>query len=207
MNDEQLDRWRTYPAYNEACATCGVPADLHKLPADAPSGSPHSLWGDVDTCRVFVRSRPPRAAYGSLDHAPDIIYLVLTGESSDTTVEAAYLEPDPAQRMAEACGGRVDCVPIGRHLDKLALGLRPFMVAIAYDLTRAWPEMPDDRNAPDAYVLPFSTKSVLVSCWATDRAHAVGIAADLRAQWVAAGSPYVSYPWQPSKSDRKPAGV
>jgi hypothetical protein len=53
-------------AYNEACATCGKPRDLHKGPNDAPSGSLHSTWGDVDTCRTFVRCSPPRAAYGTL---------------------------------------------------------------------------------------------------------------------------------------------
>jgi N6-adenosine-specific RNA methylase IME4 len=54
------------PYYNEACASCGVPCDLHKSEKDAPSGSPHAVWGDVDACRMFTRCNPPRAAYGVL---------------------------------------------------------------------------------------------------------------------------------------------
>jgi hypothetical protein len=53
------------PWYNEACATCGVPADLHRGPDDPPETTPHSAWGWL-TCRQFVRCDPPRAAYGEL---------------------------------------------------------------------------------------------------------------------------------------------
>jgi len=56
--------------YNEACATCGVPKDIHRGPADpvSPPDSPlmHSMWGNLDRCRNFVRCVPPRAAYGEL---------------------------------------------------------------------------------------------------------------------------------------------
>lgn len=49
--------------YNEACSLCGIPACLHKCPDDLPSDSLHSTWGDVDTCRTFVRCNPPKPAY------------------------------------------------------------------------------------------------------------------------------------------------
>lgn len=52
------------PHFNEACANCGRPRDIHKEPGDAPSGSLDSVWKDVDTCRNFVRCSPPRPAYG-----------------------------------------------------------------------------------------------------------------------------------------------
>lgn len=51
--------------YNEACARCGNPADIHKGPNDKPSGTPNCQWGDTDTCRHFVRCDPPRPAYGT----------------------------------------------------------------------------------------------------------------------------------------------
>jgi hypothetical protein len=52
--------------YNEACAACGIPADLHLSLHDAPRTSPHAVWGgDRNRCRVFVRYDPPRPAYGN----------------------------------------------------------------------------------------------------------------------------------------------
>lgn len=52
-----------YLFYNEACATCGVPADLHRSHDAPPETLPHSTWGWL-TCRKFVRCNPPRPAYG-----------------------------------------------------------------------------------------------------------------------------------------------
>lgn len=50
--------------YNEACATCGLPADLHLGPDDPIRDTLHTTWGDVNKCRNFVRCNPPRPAYG-----------------------------------------------------------------------------------------------------------------------------------------------
>lgn len=50
--------------YNEACATCGVPADVHRSADAPPETSPHAVWGWL-TCRAFVHCVPPRAAYGA----------------------------------------------------------------------------------------------------------------------------------------------
>lgn len=52
------------PYYNEACANCGIPADLHLGPDDPPRDSPESTWGDLNRCRDFKRCDPPRPAYG-----------------------------------------------------------------------------------------------------------------------------------------------
>lgn len=51
---------------NEACATCGIPRDLHLDRHDPPCATPHTVWGDRNACRTFVRCDPPRAAYGEL---------------------------------------------------------------------------------------------------------------------------------------------
>ena len=53
--------------YNEACATCGIPRDLHRGPNDPRVELPNSVWGDLNRCREFVRCEPPRAAYGKLE--------------------------------------------------------------------------------------------------------------------------------------------
>lgn len=54
------------PFYNEACATCGLPRDLHLGPSDEDRDSPHTEWGDRNKCKTFLRCNPPRAAYGVL---------------------------------------------------------------------------------------------------------------------------------------------
>lgn len=54
-------------AYNEACATCGLPADIHLGPDDPPVPTPHVTWGDRNKCRQFVRCDPPRFAYAVVD--------------------------------------------------------------------------------------------------------------------------------------------
>lgn len=54
------------PFYNEACATCGIPRDIHLGPKDKSSDLPHSIWGDLNRCREFKRCEPPKAAYGVL---------------------------------------------------------------------------------------------------------------------------------------------
>lgn len=33
--------------YNEACANCGLPRDIHLGPEDPIVSSPHSCWGDM----------------------------------------------------------------------------------------------------------------------------------------------------------------
>jgi hypothetical protein len=53
--------------YNEACATCGIPRDIHLNADDIRCVTLHSVWGDRNKCRIFVRCRPPRAAYGWLE--------------------------------------------------------------------------------------------------------------------------------------------
>lgn len=52
---------------NEACARCGVPADIHRAAA-VPSAEdlPHATWGDLNRCLEFEHCVPPRAAYGQL---------------------------------------------------------------------------------------------------------------------------------------------
>lgn len=60
--------------FNEACATCGLPADLHLGPSDPVIESLHSTWGDRNRCRTFIRFDPPRPAYGNawwLDELPE----------------------------------------------------------------------------------------------------------------------------------------
>jgi hypothetical protein len=52
------------PYFNEACANCGIPADLHLGPNDPIRDTPHTVWGDRNKCRTFVRYIPPKAAYG-----------------------------------------------------------------------------------------------------------------------------------------------
>jgi len=50
--------------FNEACALCGVPADMHLGQSDEASDLPCSPWGDISKCRTFTRHNPPRPAYG-----------------------------------------------------------------------------------------------------------------------------------------------
>lgn len=54
------------PFYNEACATCGIPRDLHLGPNDEIRSTPETNWGDLNKCREFKRCDPPKAAYGVL---------------------------------------------------------------------------------------------------------------------------------------------
>lgn len=54
------------PFYNEACAICGIPRDLHLSPNDPDKSTPETNWGDLNRCKTFVRCNPPRAAYGVL---------------------------------------------------------------------------------------------------------------------------------------------
>jgi hypothetical protein len=54
----------TVAFYNEACARCGLPRDIHLEPNDPPVTSLHSIWGNRDKCRNFTRSNPPKPAYG-----------------------------------------------------------------------------------------------------------------------------------------------
>ncbi len=48
-----------YQRYNEACALCGVPFELHRNEGSPPETSPNSSWGWL-TCRRFTRCNPPR---------------------------------------------------------------------------------------------------------------------------------------------------
>lgn len=50
--------------YNEACATCGLPADLHLELNDPILDSPETNWGDRNRCRAFIRCNPPQPVYG-----------------------------------------------------------------------------------------------------------------------------------------------
>jgi len=50
--------------YNEACATCGIPADVHRSETDPVVETLESNWGDLNRCRTFVRCTPPKPAYG-----------------------------------------------------------------------------------------------------------------------------------------------
>lgn len=55
------------PFYNEACARCDVPFDIHRQTAvPAAQDLPHTVWGDLNRCLEFAPCVPPRAAYGAL---------------------------------------------------------------------------------------------------------------------------------------------
>jgi len=98
----------TVAAYNEACATCGLPADIHLGPADPPVPTPHGTWGDRNKCRQFVRCDPPRAAYGQLDleHAitpaemRELHACGLGSESSGESIRAALREMRAEEPLA-----------------------------------------------------------------------------------------------------------
>jgi hypothetical protein len=49
------------PMHNEACATCGIPRDVHRNQTDPVVETLNSVWGDLNRCRDFKRSK--RAAY------------------------------------------------------------------------------------------------------------------------------------------------
>jgi hypothetical protein len=127
----------------------------------------------------------------------DTVYLVWTGDYSDKDVEAAYLDPQQADQMAKACGGRVEPLPLGQHVDKLARGLSAYTVYLGQGETRAWLQLPAPEDAAlGPHLEPWSAERHLrVHCWAKDEAHAIKIASDLRAEWQAAGRPYIPTPW------------
>lgn len=101
---------------NEACGNCGVPRDTHLGPQDALRGRPHSVWGDLDGCRVFVRSG--RAAYGSLAGPPSELLRDIPVHVSPANTDlreraepgrrAIRLARTPATNIIAADGGRDD---------------------------------------------------------------------------------------------------
>jgi hypothetical protein len=91
--------------YNEACATCGRPVDIHLSPASEAPTSLHSVWGDLSSCREFKRCDPPRPAYGDAwwIHQKEQLPIVRL-EVVSLTDRSLYVEAVTFRRKAQRDG-------------------------------------------------------------------------------------------------------
>lgn len=118
------------------------------------------------------------------------VWVVETGEYSDYRVVGVFSTEENAQLMADRVCGSVEEWPMDPWIDHINQGLVPYYVDMSTDGTiNRITELRWSRSHPYETNLLFyhQQRSIIGTVFSTDEQHAIKIANEVRAQYIAEG--------------------